>query len=76
MAIDMKMRFKLVKDWHIVLRDAWSSRLIIAAGVLSGAEVVLSALSDRLPMWLLVVSGVVTCLALVSRIIVQKDLPK
>jgi hypothetical protein len=74
MARDMKLRLKLIDRWHIVLRDAWSSRLLIIAGVLSGAEVVLSALSASLPLWLLVLSGVVTCLALIARIVVQKGL--
>ena len=32
---------RLVENWRLLLRRAWSVRLMLLAGVLSGAEVVL-----------------------------------
>lgn len=36
----------LVSNWRRVLRHAWSVRLIILAGVLSGAEIALPLVRD------------------------------
>ncbi len=41
---------KLYADWRLILRKAWSLRLIGVAGLLTGCEAVLSAFgSDWLP---------------------------
>jgi len=40
---------KLVANWRAVLRRAWSVRLMLAAGLLSGAEIALPLLDGLLP---------------------------
>lgn len=40
---------RLVAEWRRVLRCAWSIRLLIIAGVLSGAEIGLPLIQDLLP---------------------------
>lgn len=40
---------QLVPDWRHVLRKAWSVRLILLAGVLTGIEAVLPLLGDTFP---------------------------
>lgn len=62
----------LVHDWKRIIRKAWSVRLIIAAGVLSGAEVILPYFDDTLPKGIFAfLSFVVTAAAFVSRIVAQ-----
>jgi len=64
---------RLVENWRLLLRRAWSVRLMLLAGVLSGAEVVFPlACADVLP------SGVFACLsfavtasAIVARLVAQ-----
>ena len=46
----MKRRPRLLPDWRDILRRAWSIRLMLLAGLLSGCEAVLSATgTDWLP---------------------------
>ncbi|WP_247997415.1 hypothetical protein [Brucella tritici] len=40
---------QLVPDWRRVLRKAWSVRLILLAGILTGIEAVLPLLGDTFP---------------------------
>ena len=40
---------RLIEDWRKVLRKAWSIRLIVLAGALSGLEIVLPMFSDVVP---------------------------
>lgn len=69
-------RPELIPDWKRVLRRAWSIRLMLLAGLLSGVEVILPIITDALPWprWAsaslvaVVVSG-----AFVSRLLAQKD---
>lgn len=67
---------KLVADWRRVLKRAWSIRLMILAGILSGVEVVLSLpdIAARLD-WpqgiFAAASGLTTATAFVARIIAQ-----
>lgn len=66
---------KLVSDWRRVLRYAWSIRLLLAAAILSGFEVVLPYLGDFLPIPTGAVAAltfIVTVLAFVMRITSQK----
>jgi hypothetical protein len=67
---------KLVPNWQRVLRHAWSIRLLILAGVLSGAEVALPLLGGVLP----IPTGVFAFLsataaggAFVARLVAQKS---
>ena len=67
---------KLVADWRRVLKRAWSIRLMLLAGLLSGLEVILSLpdIADRLD-WpqgiLAAASGLVTAAAFVARLLAQ-----
>lgn len=65
---------KLVPNWREVLRYAWSIRLLILAGVLSGAEVALPLLQDLLPIHRGVFAGLsalTVCGAFVARFVAQ-----
>lgn len=65
---------KLHDDWRWIVRKAWSFRLMIIAGLLSGVEVILPFFTDRLPRGIFVaMSFVVTCAALISRIVAQNQ---
>lgn len=66
-----------VADWRRVLRRAWSIRLIILAGALSGAEVALPLLDGLLPIprgLFAALSGLATASAFGARLIAQKDM--
>ncbi|MBX3547468.1 hypothetical protein [Chelatococcus sp.] len=67
---------RLVPNWREVLRYAWSIRLLILAGALSGAEVALPLLQEILPIHRGVFAGLsalTVCGAFVSRIVAQKS---
>ncbi|PYE89566.1 hypothetical protein [Phyllobacterium leguminum] len=67
---------KLAPDWKRVLRRAWSVRLILLAGILSGVEVALPLIGDAHPIPTGVFAGVsllVTAAAFVARIVAQKE---
>lgn len=66
----------LVSNWRRVLRRAWSIRLMILAGILSGLEVIFSLpdIAERLD-WpqgiFAALSGLTTAAAFVARLIAQ-----
>lgn len=63
---------KLLDDWNVVLKKAWSVRLIVLAGALSGAEVMLPMFQDSIPRGMFAsLSGMVTAMALFARVIAQ-----
>jgi hypothetical protein len=67
---------KLVADWRRVLKRAWSIRLMILAGVLSGVEVILGlpdiALYLDWPQGMFAAaSGLATMAAFVARLLAQ-----
>lgn len=68
---------RLIDDWHWILRRAWSVRLMILAGVLSGIEVALSVLSAYqvnvpiAPGTFALISGLVTLAAFLARFVAQ-----
>lgn len=66
----------LIPDWKIVLKKAWSIRLMLLAGVLSAIEVVLPVFMFDMPRGVFAaLSGVVVMSAFVSRLLAQRDLP-
>jgi hypothetical protein len=66
---------KLADDWKDVLRKAWSIRLMILAGVLSGVEIALPLFADALPRGTFAaLSGLSVAAAFVARLVAQKDL--
>lgn len=63
---------RLIENWKKVLRYGWSIRLIVLAGLLSGAEIVLPLFVDSIPRNLFaVLSMLVTAGAFVARIVAQ-----
>ena len=66
---------RLADDYKAIIRKAWSIRLIILAGLLSGLEVVLPFFSSAIPpavfstLSFFAVGG-----AFIARIVAQKDL--
>jgi hypothetical protein len=64
---------KLIADWRHVLRKAWSVRLMILAGLLSGLEVTLPLFIDAMPRNLFAVLSMLTISgAFMARIVAQK----
>ena len=67
---------ELIPDWKRVLRRAWSIRLMLLAGLLSGLEAILPIVMDAIPWprWLAsTVISFVVGLAFVTRLMAQKD---
>lgn len=67
---------RLVADWRRVLRRAWSIRLMILAGLLSGVEVALPLADGLLPVpagVFAALSALTTAGAFVARLLAQKD---
>ena len=64
---------RLVENWRLLLRRAWSVRLMLLAGVLSGAEVVLPLVcADALPVGVFAgLSFAMTTGAMVARMVAQ-----
>lgn len=66
---------KIVPDWREILRRAWSVRLMLLAGLLSGIEVMLPSYADALPRGMfagLTVAAVAG--ALIARVVAQRGL--
>ncbi len=66
----------LLPDWKRVLRRAWSIRLMLLAGLLSGLEAILPIVMDIVPWprWLAsTVISTVVGLAFVTRLLAQQD---
>ena len=68
---------KLLPNWRSVLSRAWSVRLMVLAGLLSGGEVAMPYFEGVLPVekgTFAALSGLVTAAALYARVIAQKGL--
>ena len=66
---------KLAHDWRRVLKRAWSIRLMVLAGVLSGIEIALPLIDGfiDIPRGLFAAaSGIVTAAAFVARLVAQE----
>lgn len=64
-------------NWKAILRHAWTVRLLVIAGVLSGLEVALPVVADYLPFPPYVVAVllfIVVVAAFIARFIAQKEL--
>ena len=63
---------RLRSDWRVILRKAWSVRLMLLSAALNGLAAVWFVLSDNVPEWLVLVGGVLLPVAaLVARLIDQ-----
>jgi len=64
----------LYDNWRTILRRAWSVRLMVVAGILSGVEVVLPFVQDWFPRGVFAaLSFVAVSAAFVARLVAQKD---
>ena len=65
---------KLATNWKLILRKAWSVRLMLTAGALSAIEVALPFFADSMPRGIFAsLSGVSVGAAFVARLVAQKD---
>ena len=65
----------LITNWRQILRKAWSIRLLLLAGLLSGIEAALPFVDGKFPRGLFaVLSLVVTAGAFVARLVAQRDM--
>ncbi len=66
---------RLLSDWQAILRRAWSIRLMLLAGLLSGAEVILPLFVEAIPRNLFAALSMLTIGgAFVARLLAQKGL--
>ena len=64
---------KMLDDWKTILKKAWSIRLMLIAGMLSGIEVVLPLFIDTFPRGVFAILSILfTGAAFVARIMAQK----
>lgn len=70
-----KSKFALLPDWPRILKQAWSIRLTVLAGLFSAAEVILPLFIDVLPRHLFVVLAFVAIVgAAVARLVAQPEM--
>ncbi len=68
---------KLVADWRDVIRHAWSIRLMLLAGLLSGLEAVLPLIPGLLPIPVGIFAAIslaTVAAAFIARIVAQQPL--
>lgn len=66
---------KMIPEWREILRRAWSVRLMLLAGILSGAEVALPYFAHVLPAGsFAALSAITVGAALVARLVAQRGL--
>ena len=73
------IRWHLYTNWKIILKKAWSVRLMLLAGVLSGGEALVTIFPDQLHLsrhTLAIIVPLVIAAALVARLVAQRDLPE
>lgn len=74
-AVGVGIMFHLVANWKSILKGAWSIRLMLLAGLLSGIEVALPFFVDGFPKGVAAgLSLAVTFAALISRLIAQQGI--
>lgn len=65
---------KLYENWREILRKAWSIRLMLLAGVLSGVEVAVPLFAHTLPHGVFAALSILSVsAAFIARLIAQKD---
>jgi hypothetical protein len=65
---------KLIDEWKKIVKKAWSFRLMVLAGILSTAELVLPMFAAEMPRaWFAGLSLLAITGAMVARIVAQKE---
>jgi len=68
-------RIRLAPDWKLILRKAWSIRLMLLAGILTGCEAVLPLYQDTIPRGLFAVLSMIAIVGgFIARLLAQKDM--
>jgi len=69
----VSIEMKLLSNWRNILKKAWSIRLLVIAGLLSGLEVILPYFADAMPRGVFsALSLAVICSAFVTRLLAQQ----
>lgn len=64
---------RLMPDWKNILKKAWSVRLMLVSGVLSGLEVILPLFIDSMPKGIFAILALtVSIAAMFARVVSQK----
>lgn len=68
---------KLHNEWRIIVRKAWSFRLLILAAFLSGLEVAMPYVAEKFPVGIFAtISFFVTMAAMIARVIAQPKMER
>ena len=68
-------RIRLAPDWKLILRKAWSIRLMVLAGILTGCEAILPLYQEAIPRGLFAVLSMIAIVGgFVARLLAQKDM--
>jgi hypothetical protein len=70
--VEAAQKVKLLSDWKEILKKAWSIRLILVAGVLTGIEALLPLVAQKVP-HLPAITFIVIAAAFISRLLAQQD---
>lgn len=66
---------EMLPDWRGILRRAWSVRLMLLAGLLSAAEILLPFYADTMPRGMFAgLTIIVVTAALVARVMAQRGM--
>lgn len=75
MARDAGTFMKLASDWRRIVRKAWSIRLMLVAGLLTGCEAILPLYQDTIPRGTFAVLSMLAITGgLIARIVAQKGI--
>jgi len=62
----------LLNDWKKILKKAWSVRLVLLSGLLSGVEIILPLYVDTIPRGIFATLSILTAVgATVARVVAQ-----
>lgn len=68
----MVVKVTLLSDWKKILKKAWSVRLVLLSGLLSGVEIILPLYIDSLPRGIFATLSILTAVgATVARVVAQ-----
>lgn len=68
-------RIRLAPDWKLVLRKAWSIRLMLLAGILTGCEAILPLYQEAIPRGLFAILSMIAIVGgFIARLLAQKDM--
>jgi len=63
---------KLLDEWKYIVSKAWSFRLILLSGALTGIDVLMPSLTGQLPdRTFAILSALVACAAAIARVLAQ-----